>query len=464
MKKTYMIGIVLALLILAGGAGAFMLTGNAVNQAEQAHQSVYSQYSRMQANARTTTLTVTEDGVVVGAYTLEDLGLLPNVSAAVDQCFAETDRMEPELFANLPINEKLEWSKNVQPGSHSVPVDLTGLDLSGILQDLEDMPRHESENAYVEFIDGEFFVHEEVYGTMLRVEEVQAALTKPLMDLVVDDSVSPQVRVELTNSDCYILPELTVANTFFDFESMLRDSIKTMIVTVNFHTGTETLDAAQLEKLLVVDKMGQIDVDRDALWQIILGWAETYKQTKTPYLLETYVDGLKPIEILKVDYDVHGEELLDALMEQMVELKSFELDCPYYCWRNGNAFELKDNYVEIDISNQTMTYFKDGEVLVTTPIVSGATWGYPTPEGLYKVENKDTDCWLSGEDYNVHVDYWIGVIGWQIGIHDADWRTIFGGQQYIREGSHGCINTPKEAVIPIFENIEVGVPVLIHGK
>ena len=80
------------------------------------------------------------------------------------------------------------------------------------------------------------------------------------------------------------------------------------------------------------------------------------------------------------------------------------------------------------------------------------------------MENKDTNCWLSGDDYNVHVDYWIGFIGFQIGIHDADWRTIFGGQQYIREGSHGCINTPKEAVIPIFENIEVGVPVLVHGK
>ena len=464
MKKTYIIGILLALLVLAGGAGAFVLTGSAVDRAERAHEAVYSQYARMQANARTTALTVTEDGIVIGDYTLEDLGVLANVSAAVDQCFAETDRMEPALFANLPIDEKLEWSKTAQSGSHSVPVDLTGLNLSVVLEDLEAMPRYESENAYVEFIDGEFFVHEEINGNMLQIEEVQAALTKPLMNLIVDDSVAAQVRVELTNSDCYILPELTVANTFFDFEAMLRDSVKSMTVTVNFHNGTETLDAAQLEKLLKVDKKGQITADRDALWQIILGWAETYKETKVPYLLDTYVDGLKPIEIVKVDYDVHGEDLLNALMEQMVELKSFELDCPYYCWRNGNAFELKDNYVEVDISNQTMTYFKDGEVLVTTPIVSGATWGYPTPEGLYKVENKDTNCWLSGADYNVHVDYWIGVIGWQIGIHDADWRTIFGGQQYIREGSHGCINTPKEAVIPIFENIEVGVPVLIHGK
>ena len=81
-----------------------------------------------------------------------------------------------------------------------------------------------------------------------------------------------------------------------------------------------------------------------------------------------------------------------------------------------------------------------------------------------QVEEYHTNCWLSGEDYNVHVDYWIGFVGYTIGIHDADWRTKFGGTNYVRNGSHGCVNTPKEAVIPIFENIEVGVPVLVYGK
>ena len=156
--------------------------------------------------------------------------------------------------------------------------------------------------------------------------------------------------------------------------------------------------------------------------------------------------GIKPMaQNKKAFHDYFVEERLECGMElHGTEVKSM---------RQGRM-NLKESFAIV----------KDGEVLVTTPIVSGATWGYPTPEGLYKVENKDTNCWLSGADYNVHVDYWIGVIGWQIGIHDADWRTIFGGQQYIREGSHGCINTPKEATAMIFENIEVGVPVLVYGK
>ncbi|MBR2073983.1 MAG: L,D-transpeptidase, partial [Fibrobacter sp.] len=106
--------------------------------------------------------------------------------------------------------------------------------------------------------------------------------------------------------------------------------------------------------------------------------------------------------------------------------------------------------VEIDSPNQKMTYVKDNEVLVSTDVVTGATWGYPTPPGLYKVENKDTNCWLSGEDYNVHVDYWIGFVGYTIGIHDADWRTKFGGTNYVRNGSHVL---DVGLLVPVFQGV-----------
>lgn len=464
MKKTYIFCVLAVLLVAAIGAGAFYLTTNSIQSAESIQAELYGEYVSMRSNAMSTSLTVMEGGVVVGSYTLEQLGVLGDVLEDVDACFGEMERMEPSVFANLSIKEKTQWKDQEHSSQRSVVVDLSNLSLAPVLEDLDAMPRQEAENAYVEFVDGKFLLHDEVEGNMLQLQTVQQSLMGTLTGLTVSHTSAPQARVELTDADCYLQPEVTVANAFFDFDSMLRDSIKDMTVTVKFHNGTEVLDSDMIASLLSTTDKGKVQVKRDALWETIVGWAEKYKETKASYLLDTYVEGIKPIDILKVDYDVNGDELLATLMDELVNLKSLEVECPYYCWRNGLAFELKDHYVEVDITNQTMTYFKDGEVVVSTPIVSGATWGYPTPQGLYKVENKDTNCWLSGEDYNVHVDYWIGVIGWQIGIHDADWRTIFGGQQYVREGSHGCINTPKEAVIPIFENIEVGVPVLIHGK
>ena len=153
-----------------------------------------------------------------------------------------------------------------------------------------------------------------------------------------------------------------------------------------------------------------------------------------------------------------------AQLPWISDLEDLELEVPWYCWRNGEAFAIEGTYVEVDIHNQVMTFVKDGVVLVTTDVVTGNTWGYPTPPGYYQVQNKDTNCWLSGADYNVHVDYWVGFIGYTYGLHDADWRTIFGGDHYKIEGSHGCVNTPKEPMAKIFENIEVGTPVLVHDQ
>ena len=173
---------------------------------------------------------------------------------------------------------------------------------------------------------------------------------------------------------------------------------------------------------------------------------------------------MKPIDFLLVDYEVNKEATAEAVKEALLSLEQTEVEAVWYCWRKGEAFSIEGEYVEIDIPNQKMTYVKDDEVIVSTDVVTGATWGYPTPPGLYKIENKDTNCWLEGEDYNVHVDYWMGFVGYTVGIHDADWRTKFGGTNYIKNGSHGCVNTPKEATALIFENIEVGVPVLVYGK
>ena len=49
-----------------------------------------------------------------------------------------------------------------------------------------------------------------------------------------------------------------------------------------------------------------------------------------------------------------------------------------------------------------------------------------------------------------------------IGIHDASWRNKFGGEIYKTGGSHGCVNSPYEVAKAIFDNIEVGTPVVCY--
>ena len=52
-----------------------------------------------------------------------------------------------------------------------------------------------------------------------------------------------------------------------------------------------------------------------------------------------------------------------------------------------------------------------------------------------------------------------------VGIHDADsWRSVYGGTIYQYGGSHGCINTPSAQAAVIYENIDVGTPVVCYSS
>ena len=64
-------------------------------------------------------------------------------------------------------------------------------------------------------------------------------------------------------------------------------------------------------------------------------------------------------------------------------------------------------------------------------------------------------------EYETPVTYWMPFNG-GIGIHDLSKRSSYGGDIYLYNGSHGCINTPMDAVRTIYENIVVNNPVVVY--
>ena len=49
-----------------------------------------------------------------------------------------------------------------------------------------------------------------------------------------------------------------------------------------------------------------------------------------------------------------------------------------------------------------------------------------------------------------------------IGLHDAYWRSRFGGEEYKRNGSHGCVNLPPENAQKLYRYVEAGMPVICY--
>lgn len=65
-------------------------------------------------------------------------------------------------------------------------------------------------------------------------------------------------------------------------------------------------------------------------------------------------------------------------------------------------------------------------------------------------------------EYETDVDYWMPFNG-DIGIHDMTERGAFGGDIYINNGSHGCINTPYDAAKQIYNIVSAGTKVVVWG-
>lgn len=122
---------------------------------------------------------------------------------------------------------------------------------------------------------------------------------------------------------------------------------------------------------------------------------------------------------------------------------------------------IPESYVEVDIEDQTVYLYKDSELLLTSDIVTGKSTSSPTRIGFFNIKKKSADTYLKGPGYKTHVDYWMPFDG-GIGLHDASWRDEFGGDIYLKEGSHGCVNLPIETADTIYNNVEVGTNVLVH--
>ena len=120
-----------------------------------------------------------------------------------------------------------------------------------------------------------------------------------------------------------------------------------------------------------------------------------------------------------------------------------------------------NTYVEIDIPKQKMWFYKNGKLLVETPVVTGTRNSMDTPKGYFSVYSRARNTYLTGPGYSSFVEYWMAFSG-GCGIHDASWRSTFGGNIYTYDGSHGCVNTPTAAVAKIYNNSAIGTPVIIY--
>ena len=125
-------------------------------------------------------------------------------------------------------------------------------------------------------------------------------------------------------------------------------------------------------------------------------------------------------------------------------------------------------FVEIDLGMQHVYYYEGGNLVWESPTVTGMLRsGRATPAGVFFLKGKETNRILRGRlingkpEYEAHVNYWMPFNG-GVGLHDASWRSQFGGNIYVNSGSHGCINLPRNKAAELYGRIQKGCPIVVH--
>ena len=159
-----------------------------------------------------------------------------------------------------------------------------------------------------------------------------------------------------------------------------------------------------------------------------------------------------------VDVDALKQDMIACMEEGISETR----EAPYVS-SGSKSMPYGGTYIEVNLSSQHLWFYKNGELLVSTSLVSGKVVAdYCTPTGIYSIYAKEANTYLVGADYRSYVNYWMPFHG-GYGLHDATWRGSFGGEIYLYSGSHGCVNLPLKAAGTIYNNAPVGTKVILYG-
>lgn len=320
----------------------------------------------------------------------------------------------------------------------------------------------EPEDASLVFHDGSFDVKDAVMGNKLDYKDVKDKIVKAIN--------SDHEDIELTDED-YQNPE--VLSDSKELNELKEDAkkIEAMNIKFNFNGFDIGLKGDELVDMLIQKgKVFELDYDK-----LLAFMAEVADKTDT-YGTERKFNATGVGEIT-VNPGVYGYVLdqtatADEVLKLFNERKSGEIEPVYERYgyeRTADGTDIGNTYIEVDISRQYLWFYKNGELIIESPLVTGLTSpGWETNVGVGSILSKAANAKLegfdfTGEPYKTPVDYWMP-IGWDgEGFHDAPWRGgAFGGGIYFSNGSHGCLNLPPYVAQVIFENAEIHTPVIVY--
>ncbi|MDD6072370.1 MAG: L,D-transpeptidase family protein [Clostridiales bacterium] len=340
------------------------------------------------------------------------------------------------------------------------------------------------EDAYVGVEDGKFAIVKENLGTTIVVDKFEKSVEDGLRNVVAE--------INLLEQECYELPKVYADDAKLQTEldaknEYAKNEIKLQLDDLTLEPGMELYEE-------VLEKKGDsYEVSENKIKKYVEKLANEYDTLGTDRTFTTSWDD-KQIQTHgeAFGYVLNQEDTVKALSKALKEKKSATVEVIFdkkgYTLQGEN--DIGDTYIEVNLSEQHVYAYKDGKKIAEGDCVSGnESAGHGTCIGLYAIQAKLSPTVLRGEkkpvtktitkknkkgkkvkvekttyeyEYESPVTYWMQFNG-GIGLHDAaGWRSTYGGSIYYYSGSHGCVNLPLDFAKTLYENFDVGTPVIVY--
>lgn len=233
---------------------------------------------------------------------------------------------------------------------------------------------------------------------------------------------------------------------------------------------TEVLDGLTIATWVNGSQGLTVSVDAAKVADYVQGLRNKYD---TPAGTQTWQSADGTTKSIKTNYGWHIDQAkeTEALIANIQSLQSVTRE-PVYASRavQTEMPQWGKTFVEIDISSQHVYFYQDGNCVWDSKCVTGTATDpdRATPTGVFALKYKQRDRVLRGRinpqtgkpSYESPVAYWMPFNG-NIGLHDANWRSSFGGNIYLKSGSHGCINLPPKNAKTLYELITPGTVIVV---
>ena len=315
----------------------------------------------------------------------------------------------------------------------------------------------EPRNVSFKYSNGLYERVEEVYGNKIYEDKLNEAIKKSISQ--------GKISLDLDENYCYENPKYVYySHKAIETEELLNKCLEAKI-SYTFGNKNEILDKDIINEWLYVDKDLEVVVNKRAVNSYLKGLSKKYDTVGIPRQFETSVGKTLEIKGGFYGWEIDCISERKALIENIEHGEVIEKE-PLYTQRAicRDEDDIGNTYVEINITRQYLWFYKDGKIVTEGDVVTGnPNKDNATKLGVYMINYKQKGSTLSGEGYESHVIYWMRFNG-NIRLHDASWRDSFGGDIYISNGSHGCVNAPLYLAKMIFENIEAGTPVICYEE